>query len=175
MTGRASSGDRTRTLLADANVLIDYRDSDLEILSLVARWIGPVAVVSTVFEEVRRMTVEDCERLGIRVVEATTKQQLQAARLESTVSFNDRVCFVMCREQRWTCVTNDRALQRLCRRHAVEARFGLGLLVDLVRVGAIPRTRAEAAARKIHILNPLYITESVIARFLAALDAVIGR
>ena len=37
-------------LLADADVLIDYRDSELAILKLVARHLGRVAVISSVLE-----------------------------------------------------------------------------------------------------------------------------
>ena len=37
-----------------------------------------------------------------------------------------------CREEGWTCVTNDGALRRLCKLHDVKTRFGLRLMVDLV-------------------------------------------
>lgn len=38
-------------LLADADVLIDYRDSDLTILKLVSDHIGPVRVLREVLDE----------------------------------------------------------------------------------------------------------------------------
>ena len=60
---------------------------------------------------------------------------LEAAQIESSVSFNDRLCLVVCRAKGWTCVTNDGALRRLCRRHCVDTLFGLGLMVDLVAAG----------------------------------------
>ena len=37
-------------LLADADVLVDYRDSELAILELVSRHVGRVAVISTVLD-----------------------------------------------------------------------------------------------------------------------------
>ena len=151
-------------------MLIDYRDTDLAILSLVAQHVGPLAVVSSVFDEVRELTGEDCARFGIEIVDATTEQQIEAERLEVRVSFNDRVCFVVCRDEQWTCVTNDRSLQQLCRQHRVSTRFGLGLLVDLASARAITRGRAVRVARGIQVLNPLYINERVLARFLAVLD-----
>ena len=126
MTGPRSGEGRPTTLLADASVLIDYRNADLAILALVSRHLGPLVVVSSVLEEVRELTAEACARLGIQIVEASTEQQDRAKDLESRISFNDRVCLVVCGDEGWTCATNDRALQRLCRKHGVPARFGLG-------------------------------------------------
>lgn len=40
-------------LLADADVLIDYRDSELDVLRLVSRHMAPMAVVSQVLAQVR--------------------------------------------------------------------------------------------------------------------------
>ena len=156
-------------LLADADVLIDYRESDLTVLDLVVRHVGRVAVVPSVLEEVRGVTVAQCARLGIEVIEVTTDRMLQAAEVESSVSFNDRLCLVVCREEGWTCVTNDGALRRLCKRHGVETRFGLGLMVDLVAAGVLARRRAVSVARRMQIANPLHINDRVLTRFLDAL------
>ena len=157
-------------LLADADVLIDYRESDLAILALVARHLGRLAVLPPVLDEVRGVTAKECGRLGIEIVEVETERMLLATEVESSVSFNDRLCLVVCREEGWTCLTNDGALRRLCKRHDVETRFGLGLMVDLVEAGALTRRRAVAVARRIRASNPLHITDRVLDRFLNALD-----
>ncbi len=158
-------------LLADADVLIDYRESELAILNLVVQHLGQVAVVPSVLEEVRGVTAAQCARLGIEVIEVSTALMLQATQVESSVSFNDRLCLVVCREEGWTCVTNDGALRRLCERHGVETRFGLGLMVDLVAAGALTRRRAMAVARRMQASNPLHINNRVLARFLDAMDS----
>jgi predicted nucleic acid-binding protein len=157
-------------LLADADVLIDYRESELGILELVVEHVGRVAVLAPVLGEVRGVTAAQCARLSIEVVEVETEQMMLAAEVESSVSFNDRLCLVTCREEGWTCVTNDGALRRLCERHGVETRFGLGLMVDLVAVGALTQRRAVAVAHQIQASNPLHINERVLARFMAALE-----
>ncbi len=118
------------------------------------------------------MTVAQCARVGIEVVHVETERMLKAAEVESSVSFNDRLCLVACREEGWTCVTNDGALRRLCERHGVETRFGLGLMVDLVAAGTLTKERAVAIARRIHASNPLHISGRVLVRFLAALEAL---
>lgn len=173
MTGAGSRRIPRTTLLADANVLIDYRDAgELEILSLAAHHLGRLAVVSEVLGEVRDVTAEDCAQLGVEVVEASTEQFFQARDLGSNVSFNDALCLVVCRDGGWTCVTNDRALQRLCQQRGVATRFGLGLLVDLVAAKAITRGRAEGVSRQIQARNPLHIHERVVARLRMELDRV---
>ena len=171
MSGRGrDKADIPAVLLADADVLIDYRESDLTILKLVAEHVGRVAVIPPVLDEVRGITAKDCRRLGIEVVEVETEQMLRAAEVEASVSFTDRLCLVVCGEEGWTCVTNDGALQRLCKRHGVGTRFGLGLMVDLVAASVLTRRRAVAVARRMQVSNPLHINAHVLARFQDALD-----
>ncbi|MCY4353326.1 MAG: hypothetical protein OXC09_00850 [Truepera sp.] len=156
-------------LLADADVLIDYRESEFEILGLVVQHLGQVVVLAPVLDEVQGVTPAQCVRFGIDIVDIETEQLIQASEISPGVSFNDRLCLIACREEGWTCVTNDGALRRLCEHHGVATRFGLGLMVDLVAVGALTRRRAVAIARQIQKSNPLHINESVLARFMAAL------
>ena len=165
----ARSPPTTTVLLADADVLIDYRESDLAILDLVGRHVGRVAVLSPVLHEVHGLTAPACARLGIEVIEVETERMLRAAEIESRVSFNDRLCLIVCLEEQWTCVTNDGALRRLCRRHGVEVRYGLGLMVDLVAADVLTRRRAVAIARRMHAANPLHINDRVLDRFNRAL------
>ena len=131
-------------LLADADVLIDYRESELAILALVGQHVARVAVLPPVLDEVHGVTATECAEFGIEIVEVETAPMLQAAEIESRVSFNDRLCLVMCRENEWTCVTNDGALRRLCERHGVETRFGLGLMVEDAPVTEQPHADAGA-------------------------------
>ena len=147
----------------------------MSLLALVAQELGPLLVTSTVLEEVRGVTDEDCFRLGIEVVRPSTEQLSRAGDLGVGISFTDAVCLVVCLDAKWTCVTNDRALRRQCGRHGVPIRYGLRLLVDLVAAGAISRDQADLVAGRIHEANPLHINRRVIARFKRALDRVCGR
>ena len=97
---------------------------------------------------------------------------LRAARIRSGVSFNDRLCLIVCQEKGWTCVTNDGALRRLCKRHGVKTRYGLGLMVDLVINGVLTRRRAMAVARRMQVSNPFHINDNVLTRFADALNRV---
>ena len=162
--------DKPTVLLADADVLIDYRDSDLAILGLVARHLGRVAVLLPILDEVRNFTEPEAGQLGIEVVEVETDWLLHAAKEESRISFNDRLCLVVCRSEGWTCVTNDRALRRLCTRHGVKTRFGLALMADLVANCALTRRRAVDVARQIQASNPFHITDRIINRFISTIE-----
>lgn len=79
-------GEHT-TLLADADVLIDYRESAFDILELIVRHIGKVVVLSPVLDEVKGVTEAQCTQLGIEVVEIETAWLTQAAEAEPRVSF----------------------------------------------------------------------------------------
>ena len=167
--GTVSGSTERPALLADANVLIDYRDSDLAILGLVNDCVGPLAVVESVFHEVRRVTATDLEQLGIEIIETSEAQTERAAEIDFPVSFNDRLAFVVCLDGNRTCVTNDKDLQRLCEAHGVRTRFGLRLLLDLVAVRAIDHTRAASVVRRIHATNSRFINERVVSRFIEEL------
>ena len=170
MTGPGSCPGARAVLLAEANVLMDYCESgNRAVLSLAAEQIGPLVVVSSVLDEVRELDADDCANLGIRIVEATTEQLDRAGWVDSPVSFSDQVGLVLCRDEGWTCVTNDRTLKRLCEQLGVPVRFGLSLLVDLAVAGAITRRRAGVVARRIHALNPNHIDDRVLSRFLVGL------
>lgn len=171
MTGPGSCPGAPAVQLAEANVLMDYcKSGNRAVLSLVAEQLRPLVVVSTVFDEVRELDADECANLGIRIVEATAEQLDRADCGGSPVSFSDRVGLVVCRDEGWTCVTNDRALRGLCEQLGVPVRFGLSLLVDLTAAGAITRRRAGVVARRIHSLNPNHIDDRVLRRFLLGLD-----
>ena len=155
-------------LLADADVLIDYCESDLEVLKDVGRRIGRLAVLSEVLDEVRNLT-RKCASLGIGVIDVEMPTLNAAAEMKTGISFNDRLCFLVCLERRWTCVTNDRALRHLCLHRDVKVRYGLGLMVDLVKLGAIDKRRANTIACRMHKANPAHINERVLERFARAL------
>jgi hypothetical protein len=116
--------DERAFLLVDANVLLDYQTSDLTILTLVARHIALVHVVSTVLSEVGGLDATDCERLGIRVVEPGLGQAAAAAIGQGPLSFADRLCLAICEAVGWACVTNDKALRTACASADVEVLWG---------------------------------------------------
>jgi len=156
-------------LLADADVLIDYVVSDLSILQLASRHIGQVYVLAQTLETVRQLSVRQCRRYGIQVLQTETDVLLEAGTLAGPLSFEDWLCLITCRNKAWTCLTNDRALIRTCRLHKVVWRRGLRLLVELVRNGVITATHALQVAQVMHQQNPQHINDRVLIAFETAL------
>ena len=162
--------DRPRVFLSDADVLIDYKDSDLSILAFVVQHLAPVHVLRDVVEEVDGLSPAHCEELGLTVVEVEPQVLLQLSALPRRLSRYDRLSLNVCQENDWICVTNDRLLRRTCNEHNVQTKWGLQLMLDLVSVGGLSSSRAIKTARRIHANNPHHISNQILDRFLSRLD-----
>ena len=94
--------------------------------------VGPVRVIRHVLETVTGLTKTACSKHKIGMIEVETPMLVEAGRQSGPLSFEDWLCYLFCKEEKWVCVTNDRALRRECDRGKVLSRRGLGLMVDLV-------------------------------------------
>lgn len=153
-----------RGLVPDANVLIDYAESDRDVLTLIARHVAAVHVPSPVLGEVRRLSPREAARLGIEVIEPTLAQASEAAQGTGPTSFEDRLCLIVARDNGWACLTNDKALRKACEQAGVPCVWGLEAMVALVRGKHLPAKRAWAVAEGIGASNP-YITKAILGRF----------
>jgi len=163
---------RPRSLVLDANVLIDYALSEPSVLGLAARHLGPVLVPFPVLEEVDQLSEEDCTGLGLTVVEPTADEMLAAAAAGGRLSFQDHLCFLLARKDGATCVTNDSRLRRECTGSGIEVLWGLEVMADLVETHALETEFALATARAIHEANPRHITNGILNRFEARLRSL---
>ena len=155
-------GEGKEILLADANVLIDYLASDLQILSLASKHIGTTYVLQEILEEVQGLSVSKCKRHGLSVMEAPTGAPFEAGSMSGPLSFEDWLCFITCRDNSMTCVTNDTSLIKTCQESGITTRRGLNLMVELFRLGVLNRRKAIATARQIHESNPNHINDKVL-------------
>ncbi|MES9905122.1 MAG: type II toxin-antitoxin system VapC family toxin [Sedimenticola sp.] len=112
-------------LIVDANVLIDYANTDPSVLTLVSRHIGQIHVPSVVLEEVNQLNEEDCESLGLTIQEEPLEILTAAAEKRGALSFEDYVCLLLAKENDWVCVSNDRPLHRACESEEVTVMWGL--------------------------------------------------
>lgn len=163
--------DRPTVLLSDANVLIDYRDSDITILSLVVEHIAPLYVVRDVLDQVADLSLARCRELGLTVIDVDPEVLLKLKALPRLLDRRDRLSFYVSRENDWICVTNDRPLRRVCNEHNVRVQWGLELMLDLGRASVLPASRALAIARRIRANNPHHITEEILTRFVARITS----
>lgn len=163
------SGTST-ALVLDANVLIDFCQTDRSLLPLVSLHLGEVRVPLPILEEeIEQLGSEDWVGLGIVPVEPSLELLEAAAARRAGLSFHDHLCLLVAREHGGRCVTNDGRLRRACAAERVPALWGLEMLALLVEARALGLAEAERLARAVQRVNPMYINERVIERFLARL------
>lgn len=155
----------TRLLLLDANVLIDYRESNFSILVLADKHLGTVHILTPILAEVKGITDEMCEKKGLTVIEPELEQLLLASKRKGSLSFNDSLCLIVADADGYTCVTNDRALRKACVEMKVPTIWGLEIMTELVRCQAMTAETAMEVAEKIHVVNPHHIPRNLIDRF----------
>lgn len=158
-------------MIMDACILIDFLHADRTVLQLVARYVGPVHVVSPVVEEVRDIDgQEELIELGISVIEPEIEDAYAAAGGAGALSFQDRLCLLTAKRRGMTCVTNDTSLRRQCSNEGIPLLWGLELLLELHAAGGIPRHIAEDIAKAIHEANPRHITPTIFKQFQSKLS-----
>ena len=151
--------------IADANVLIDYAQTSPEILTLVAKHLGVVHVAAAVLDEVGQIDAAQCRKMGLRVVDGTLAQLMEASRRGGALSFEDKLCLVLARENGWTCLSNDVLLRNACVAQGVSVLWGLEIMLQLIEAGHLDVDQAIAVADAIHAVNPLYITQEIVRAF----------
>ena len=155
----------TAWFIADANVLIDYAQTSPDILGLVARHIGPVYVAAAVLDEVEQLDEAQCQAIGLTPVEGSLAQMTEAAQRGGPLSFEDKLCLVLARDNGWACLSNDGPLREACKAQGVSVVWGLEIMLWLVQARHLDADKAIEVAEAIHLSNPLYITRKIITTF----------
>lgn len=149
----------------DACVLIDVCQSDRSIITLVSQHLGEVHVATTVLAEVAQLDESEAVSLGIKLVEPSLEMAAEAAAARGVLSFNDRLCLLLAKQNRWTCVSNDRALRCECTSVGVPLMWGLEMVAVLVERGALPSASAREIGLAVFRSNR-FLGRSVLQRFL---------
>ena len=115
------------------------------------------------------MKESDAGKLGIRLIEPTFEQLLEAANDEGSLSSEDRLCFIIARDNGWICATNEKSLRNKCKRESVETIRGLKIMLELHALRKLSKQEAIDTAKKIKESNSR-ITEGVIQDFCNELE-----
>lgn len=161
--------EQSKILILDANVLIDYQQSDISVLASVHKHVARICIPTLIIEEVEGLSVNECERLGLQVIEPELSQLTRAVARRGRLSFHDHLCLIVASDMGITCVTNDRALRSACETEGVNVLWGLQLMTTLVQAAAMNADEAIRIAEKIHSNNPLHIPRDLVERFAAIL------
>lgn len=157
------------SLISDANVLIDFATTDLEVLGILARSLGRVHVARDVLREVKALSEAEALRCGLLICEPALEEIMEAAERGGALSARDKLCLAIARNRGWACLTNDQLLRKKCAEFGVTPVWGLEALLILVRKGHLPKARAAKTAHLIQRNNPHHITADIVTRFLALL------
>lgn len=154
----------------DSSVLIDLHATEPAVLALISKHVGTLHVTSSMLaEELPALSADDCDALSIHVVEPPLKVLTTAAMKIAGLSFHDRVCMFLARENGWTCLTNDARLRRECKVRSIPFQWGLEPVIDLVKAGHFQRAKAKALITALHLRSPGHYKPIVVARFLTAI------
>lgn len=151
--------------IADANVLIDYAETSPAILGQVVKHIGPVYVAADVLEEVDQLDEAQCKAIGLTVVDGNLAQLTEASQRGGQLSFEDKLCLVLARDNGWTCLSNDGPLRAACKAQGVPVVWGLEIMLFLVDGGYLKTADAIEIAKSIHTVNPMFITAKILTAF----------
>lgn len=155
----------TVLFIADANVLIDYIKTYPTVLGLVAKHVGPVYVATDILMEVEQLDLAQCQAIGLRTIEGNLSQLAEASQRGGPLSFEDKLCLVLARDNGWTCLSNDRPLREACKAQGVSVAWGLEIMLGLVEGKHLTAAAAIRTAQSIHEDNPLYITTKILNKF----------
>ena len=157
---------RAHLLLMDACVLIDFATIDESVLLLTSRHVGDLYVASPVLAEVRALDEARAVSLGIKTFVPTLDMVFDAANTRGRLSFEDRLCVIVAKAKRWTCVSNDRRLRASCAAENVPVWWGFDVLAALVEARAFSARSAAEIAKQIVESNKR-ITGKVLVEFYA--------
>jgi len=159
---------KTIYIVTDANVLIDYYNSDKSILGLISSHLAKLLVAQDVFEEVEQLLFEDLEELGIEVVEPgdeLVEEATYANIAKPSISYQDWICFLLAQKNNCTCLTSDGGLRKVCKENQISVMWGLEPMKELVRQRKLSASEEIEIAKAIHLSNTEYITSKIIKRF----------
>ena len=158
-------------LITDSCVLIDYIKSARDALRMLTRMVRFVVPRILLVEEVHDLTVDEAESLGLEVFDAPIEVLGEATRMPRPLSNFDWLCLILARDNRWTCVSNDRRLRAQCNSMGVETQWSLDPLLMLVRQKKLTKERAEKIVREMAKQNR-FIGVRVVTAFVSRIRSV---
>ena len=161
-----------RVIICDANILIDYAKANKKIIGLIAKDLYEIWVPLPVWAEVKDLSKDDAETLGINIIEPSLAQTYEAAEMfGGGLSSEDNMCFIMARDEKAICATNEKPLRKKCIANGIETIWGLHLMLELCKIGKLKADVAEKAAEQIAKVNSR-MTEKVLKEFIAKLKSI---
>ncbi|MBF0216107.1 MAG: hypothetical protein HQL30_03820 [Candidatus Omnitrophica bacterium] len=161
-----------RIVICDANILIDYAKANRKIISLMSEHLYEVWVPLPVWGEVKDLSDEEAKTLGINIIEPTLAQTYEAADMHGGgLSGEDNMCFIVARDEKAICATNEKTLKKKCEENGIEVLRGLRIMIQLCEIGELSVEAAIKTAEKVAKMNPS-ITPKVARDFIEQVRSI---
>lgn len=160
-----------KTVITDANVLIDYLVIDKKILKLIPGLFKEATIPIDVLNEVEQITESQVKAFGFTVYYPEPDTYYKAVNSDNGLSYQDNICIIDCQKNGWGIVTNDTRMRKKCTEDGLELFWGLQLIVMLVEKGRLSKDEAMTASEKIEESNPR-ITKRDITKFKSKINAI---
>lgn len=151
--------------IIDANALIDYCDSDLQMISLFSQKLGSVYIARSTFDKVEQLNATIAKRNHLLIQMPDLDTIAAAAAERSSLAPDDKETLLLAKRNKWICITNDKPLRRECEAEGVTCLWGLESMKMLVQEGEISPSKAISVAKTIQIANPGFISDDIVGRF----------
>ncbi len=154
-------------IVSDANILIDYLNTEPNILGLISKHIQKLYVPIPILKEVEQLGEDNAEKLGLEIIEPTLAQYNLAVKIKQAnpaLSNQDSICFAMAKDNNWACLTNDKPLRNLCNKNSITVLWGIGIMLKLVSADVLSSSKAVQIALEIKSQNR-HITNEIVDIF----------
>lgn len=166
------SHDPEKSFIIDANALIDYCDSDLQVLAEFSLHIGTVYIARSTFEKVKQLPDSVAKKHHLVVKTADLATVIEASAVRGSLAYDDRETLLLAKRHEWLCITNDVQLRRKCRAERIACLWGLEPMKLLVERSVITGAKAIDVAVLIQKSNPKYITNAIVGQFVQEIDKI---
>lgn len=153
--------------ICDANVLIDYVDTDEDIIREVVVYWKEVIVPDRILNEITDLSLKRAKELGLSIVETPLSKISKFPGL----SFQDSICLYHVGFNNAVCLSNDVSLRGECEKQNFKTVWGLEMLLYLAENKQITKKRGKDIAFKIAEINP-EITPGILNNFILKINNI---
>ena len=137
----------TENFVFDTSVIISFIEADIQLLNLVAHNIGNIFITESVFMEVKKQK-DELRHISYKQIEEHDDDFDSAPTIFGATSTVDNIAMLTAKRHGYICVTNDRPLRNLCEKYSVDCKWGLELIIELVKTKIITKDRATTMFSK---------------------------
>ena len=156
-----------RKLIVDANVLIDFLNSDFTILKEVNKFVGQVYVIDRLLvNEIPVLSFKDCQNVDLEIISPTEDIAKVAEVRIGQLSYIDRLILHMANDLKFDVITNDSELEKVCKNLGVKVIRELRLLIELAEISNYSVDKLIQIVERIHETNHLHINRRLVTQFI---------